>query len=286
MRPFPILIFLMLAPMAPGCGPEPLEEAPVSIDDPVRHLWLHFDDEQPDALNSALDEYTAHLLDCEGDTTDRPECDLENGLSTTMLTADELSELVESDRMAGYPDDEYLETAVSLVVGQRMPITVGVIEDVLIQPNQAEVFPHFDSYERTYLTSMEDYLAGGEEFLHTTNEVVSDYILTQATYTLLLDFRQWTWTHDGDDHRVVGIRSWLYDGAELPADNMVMAFTFSLEFLVPYVHDDAQTWRTQALWSHADITDLEEQDGFWEDALRDGTIDGFEQMQEWVDENY
>jgi len=280
------LAFPLAALIAAGCGPEPLEEAPVSIDDPIRHLWVHFDDEQPDALNSAIDEFTAHLLLCEDDTEDLPECDLENGLSTTMLTTDELAELVDSDRMAGYPDAEYLDAAESLVVGRRMPITVDIIEDVLIQPNQDEVFPHFDTYERTYLTSMDDYLAGDEEFLNTTNEVVSDYILTQAAYTLLLDFRQWTWSFDGTAHRVVGIRSWLYDGAELPSDNLVMAFTYSLEILIPYVHDDTETWRTQALWAHADITDLEEEEGFWEDALRDGTIDGFDQMQTWVDENY
>ena len=282
---------LVLAPLSfvlvtTGCGPEPLEEAPVAIDDPVRHLWVHFDDEQPDALNSALDEFTTHLLGCEASAEELPECDLENGLSTTMLTKEELAELVDSDRMAGYPKDEYLENSQSLVVGRRMPITVAIIEDVLIQPNQAEVFPHFDTYERTYLTSMDDYLAGDEEFLHTIAEVVSDYILTQAAYTLLLDFRQWTWTYEGTDHRVVGIRSWLYDEAELPSDNMVTAFTFSLEFLIPYVHDDAQTWRTQAVWAHADITDLEEEEGFWEDTLRDGTIDGFDQMQDWVDEHY
>lgn len=269
-----------------GCPPEELEPAPEDIDDPIRAFWTHFGDEQPDVLNQAVDTFVAHLLDCEASGAETPECDLENGLSTTMLTDEDVAEVVEDGRMEEYPTAEEWDTAVSVVVGRRMPISVDIIEDVLIGPDQQEIFPHFEQYERTYLTSRSDYEDGTDEFLRTVNDVTSSYIITTASYTLWLDMRQWTWAYGETDRRVVCIRSWLHEDATFPSEGMTMAFTFSMEVLIPYVGDDEQTWRTMALWAHADIEDTEEKPGFWEEQLAEGTIDGFDEMQDWVDDNY
>jgi len=204
-----------------------------------------------------------------------------------MITDDELVELVEMDKLAAYPTDDYWEQAVSIVVAQQMPITVEVVEDVLIQPNQSEVFPQFETYERTYLTSEDDYLDGSAEFLRTSNEVLSNYVLNvTAEYLLWLDFRQLWWDDGESERRVVIVRSWFDDEAVLSMDGAAVGFTYSIEVLIPYTADNDQVWRTQALWSHADIPGSGDDQAFWENQLRDGTVDGFDQLQGWVDDNY
>ena len=195
-------------------------------------------------------------------------------------------QLIDLGTLLSYPSEDYWEQAVSLVVARRMPMTAETVEDVLLQPNQNDVFPQFEEYERTFLTSLDDYLAGSEEFVRTINEVVSDYTLTTAEYTLYLDMRQLDWD-DGDQvRRVVIIRSWFEDEATVGIDGAAVGFTYSIEILIPYTTDTAQHWRTQALWSHADIPGDGDDHDFWENQLRDGTTDGFDQLQDWVDEHY
>jgi hypothetical protein len=287
----PLVTTAIVILCAPGCRP-PLEEAPEQIDDPIQYLFVNFEDEDPAGLLLALDTYTGFLDECEA-TADgeggnsRPECDLEQGLSTAMITDDDLAELVDIGKLAAYPTDEYWQQAVSIVVAQQMPMTVEVVEDVLIQPGQDQVFPQFETYERTYLTSEDDYLDGSEDFLRTSNEVLSNYVLNvTAEYLLYLDFRQLAWDDGESERRVVIIRSWFEDEAVLSMNDAAVGFTYSLEVLIPYTADHDQVWRTQALWSHADIPGTGDDQAFWENQLRDGTIDGFDQLQAWVDGNY
>jgi len=275
---------------ATGCRPG-LEEAPTEIDDPIQFFFTNFEDDDPADLYQALEMYGSFLEECEETETDdgneRPECDLEEGLSTTMITNDDLGQLIEMDKLAEVPPEEQWEQAVSIVVAQKMPMTVETVEDVLIQTNQDEVFPQFETYERTYLTSLDDYLAGGEAFLRTENDVVSNYVLdVTATYKLWLDFRQLDWDDGDQTRRVVIISSWFHDDAVLSLDGATVGFTYSIEILIPYTHDTSQVWRTQALWSHADLPLDGDDHEFWENQLRDGTIDGFDQLQAWVDANY
>jgi len=284
-----ILVALALI-LAAGCRPG-LEDAPLDIDDPILFFFQHFEDEDPATLELALETYTGFLEECEetedGDgVNSRPECDLETGLSTSMLVNDDVTELIDMGKLVAYPADEHWEQAVSLVVARRMPMTVEIVEDVLLQPNQNDVFPQFEEYERTFLTSLDDYLAGTEEFVRCSNEVVSDYTLTTAEYTLYLDMRQLDWDDGDQQRRVVIIRSWFEDQAEVGIDGATVGFTYSIEILIPYTDDTDQHWRTQALWSHADIPGTGDDHEFWENQLRDGTVDGFDQLQEWVDNHY
>ncbi len=272
---------------APGCS-EPLDEAPTDIDDPLHHMFVHFHDEDTAQLQQAFTTYVTFLEGCEGaGGEDRPECDLDQGLVTTMLTNEEVQPFVDAGTLDELPTDEQWAQAVSLAVGRRMAISVDVLEDVLIQPDQAAPFTQFEEYEREYLSSMEDYLAGAEEFLHTRNEVVSSYVITTAELILMLDFRQIQWDDGDQQRRVVVILSWFAEDAYFASEGAAAGFTFSLEVLIPTRDDPDETWRTQAMWSHADLTEMEDDDReFWEDTLRDGTIDGFDQMQYWVDQNY
>jgi hypothetical protein len=272
-----------------GCRPG-LEDAPDDIDDPIRHFFVHAEDDDPAALTSALDLFTAFLLECEDtaadDGNERPECDLEQGLSTSMIDDGDVDELIALGKHGDHPTDEQWEQAVSIVVARKMPMTVEQVEGVLMLPDQQDVFPQFDSYERTYLTDQEDYLAATEPFLRTENDVVSNYVLdVTATYKLWLDFRQLDWTHDGQTYRVVLVRSWFDDDAVLSLDGASVGFTYSIEILIPYPTDPTQLWRTQGLWSHADLPLDGDDHDFWENQLRDGTIDGFDQLQTWVDEH-
>ena len=271
-----------------GCRPA-LEEAPDEIDDPIQYFFVHFEDEGDEGLTNALNTYTAFLDECEATATDdggndRPECDLEQGLSTKMITDAELEEMRDGDLIAGYPTDEQWEQAVSIVVARKMPTTAEVVEDVLMLPDQNNVFPQFEEYDRTFLTEEDDYRAGTDTFLRTRNEVVSNYVLdVTATYRLYLDFRQVDWDDGEQIRRVVIIRSWFYDEAELSLSGATVGFTYSIEILIPYIHDSSKLWRTQALWSHADLPLDGDDQAFWENQLRDGTIDGFDQLQDWID---
>ncbi len=270
-----------------GCA-EPLEEAPADIDDPLHHMFVHFHDADTAPLQQAFTTYVDFLEGCAADEgADRPECDLDNGLVTTMLTDAEVQPFVDAGTLDALPTEEQWAQAVSLAVGRRMEISVDVIEDVLIQPDQHIPFTQFEEYEREYLSSMEDYLAGAEEFLHTRNEVVSSYVITTAEMTLMLDFRQIQWIEGDETRRVVVILSWFAEDAHFETEGAAAGFTFSLEVLIPTRDDPEDTWRTQAMWSHADLTEMEDDDhAFWEDTLRTGTMDGFDQLQYWVDQNY
>ena len=274
-----------------GCGPEALPQAPVEVDDPIRHFFVHFEDEDTVELENALATYVSFLEDCEaeaggGEGESSPECDLEHGQTTSMLDEVEITSLVEEERLASLPTAEQWEQAVSIVVGRHMPISVDVVEDVLLQPDQAEIFSHFESYERTYLTSLDAYQDRSAEFLRTIADVRTSYILTWGDYLLYLDFRSLDWDDGGDGRRVMMIRSWLYDGVDLGVDDASAAFTFSIELSIPYTRNPDEIWRTQAAWSHGDLPGDGDDHAFWEDQLRDGTIDGFDQLQEWVDEHY
>ncbi len=290
-RPRPALSILLALALAAGACRPGLEDAPDQIDDPIQYFFTHCEDADPAGLEQALEQYVTFLEDCEQteteDGNERPECDLEEGLSTTMITDDDLQELIDLGKLVEVPTGEQWEQAVSIVVAQKMPITVEIVEDVLIGPDQHEVFPQFEEYDRTYLTSRDDYLDRSELFLRTENDVVSNYVLdVTATYKLWLDFRQVEWD-DGDQvRRVAIIRSWFDDDAVLSLDGATVGFTYSIEILIPYTHDTSQVWRTQALWSHADLPLDGDDHEFWENQLRDGTIDGFDQLQDWVDEHY
>ena len=273
-----------------GCRPG-LDPAPEEIDDPIRHFFLRFEDEDTGELQRGVETYVAFLEQCEETAVEdggnsRPECDLEQGLSTTMLVEAEVAPMVEEGKLADLPTDEQWEQAVSLVVARRMPISAHTVEDVLLLPNQSDIFPHFVEYERTYLTSLEDYRAGIAEFLRTENEVRTEYILNAwGEYTLLLDFRSIHWDDGETERRVVIVRSWLYDDAVVGISDASVGFTFSIEINIPYTFDHDQVWRTQGAWSHADLPGPGDDHDFWENQLRDGTIDGFDQLQNWVDEH-
>lgn len=276
--------------LAGGCRP-PLEEAPEEIDDPIQYFFVHFADGEQDGLIQALETYTAFLEECELTATDdggneRPECDLENGLSTEMITDDDLAMLIDDGTLAEVPTEEQWDQAVSIVVAREMDMTAGVVEGVLMLPNQADVFPQFEEYERTFLTSQDDYLDGPERFLHTRNDVVSNYVLdVTAEYRLFLDFQQIDWDDGEQVRRVVIIASWFHDDAVLSLGGATVGFTFSIEVLIPTSDDPSRHWRTQGLWSHADLPLDGDDHAFWENQLRDGTIDGFDQLQAWVDQH-
>ncbi len=291
--PTPVLVFAVattLLSLGSGCRPA-LEEAPEQIDDPIQYFFVQFEDAELDGLTQALSTYTDFLVECEatdnGDgTNERPECDLENGLSTAMITDADLGELIDAGMLAELPTADEWEQAVSIVVAREMPTTAAVIEGVLMLPTQNEVFPQFEQYDRTFLTSQDDYLAGDERFLRTSNQVVSNYVLdVTATYQLYLDFQQIDWDDGEQVRRVSIIRSWFFDDAELSLSGAEAGFTFSIEILIPTTDDPDRVWRTQGLWSHADLPLDGDDQAFWENQLRDGTIDGFDQLQTWIDEH-
>ena len=289
--PRPTLIALFAVALCLGACREGLEEAPDQIDDPIQYFFTNFEDADDAGLEQALEQYAGFLEECEETETDdgneRPECDLEQGLSTTMITDSDLTELIDLGKLVDYPTEEQWEQAVSIVVAQKMPMTVETVEDVLMGTNQNEVFPQYEEYERTFLTNEDDYLAGTVPFLRTENDVVSNYVLdVTATYKLWLDFRQVEWDDGEQTRRVAIIRSWFDDEAVLSLDGATVGFTYSIEILIPYSDDTSQVWRTQALWAHADLPLDGDDHDFWENQLRDGTIDGFDQLQAWVDENY
>ncbi len=271
-----------------GCRP-PLEEAPEQIDDPIQYFFVHFADEDQEGLIQALATYTEFLEECEetasdGGGNERPECDLEQGLSTEMITDDDLTMLIDDGTLADYPTAGEWEQAVSIVVAREMDMEAEVVEGVLMLPNQDEVFPQFEQYDRTFLSSEDDYLDGAERFLHTRNDVVSNYVLdVTAEYRLYLDFQQIEWDDGEQVRRVVVIASWFHDNAVLSLGGATLGFTFSIEILIPTSDDPSKHWRTQGLWSHADLPLDGDDHAFWENQLRDGTIDGFDQLQDWVD---
>jgi hypothetical protein len=270
-----------------GCRPG-LDPAPVEVDDPLLHFFQHFEDDQTEELERALWTYADFLDECEETALDegnsRPECDLETGLSTTMLQDADLTPLVEEGRLADYPTEEQWEQAVAIVVARRMPVSADTVEGVMLLPNQSDVFPHFERYERTYLTSLDDYEAEVVDLLRTENDVRTEYILSAwGEYILLLDFRSIHWDDGESDRRAVIIRSWLYDDAVVGIDGASVGFTFSIEVNIPCTDDHGEVWRTQGAWSHADLPGTGDDHDFWENQLRDGTIDGFDQLQDWID---
>ncbi len=273
-----------------GCRP-PLEEAPEEIDDPIQYFFVHFADGGQAGLTQALATYTAFLEECEATATEgggneRPECDLEQGLSTAMIDDDDLTMLVDDGTLADYPTEEEWEQAVSIVVARKMDTTAEVVEGILMLPEQNEVFPQFEEYERTFLSSQDDYLGGQDRFLHTRNDVLSNYVLdVTAEYRLFLDFQQIDWDDGEQVRRVVIISSWFYDDAVLSLSGATVGFTYSIEVLIPTSDDASKVWRTQGLWSHADLPLDGDDQAFWENQLRDGTIDGFDQLQVWIDEH-
>ena len=173
-------------------------------------------------------------------------------------------------------DDRQIEDANGTVSLQEMPCTWAETEALLTRPDQQVVFEGtFDNYERTYVTSRNEYEDAREslEFapilsvlpdLHaddhvhdgletsvllTANQITSTELGVTLEYEYLLDFRHGVYEVQGEMLPVWLILSWLKEPASGQGGNNTFEQSYSLE--VTFGNGDSSL-RIFANWSFVD----------------------------------
>jgi len=272
-----ISFFLAVALSFSACTPPP--PAPEGLDDAARFVFREFyaDDATVGVgLTGLLNWYDdeGYSLAGQGATIDE-QTETEGVQPASAFT---LADLQWEDlaRLSLPDDDRNLEDANGTVSLQEMPCTWSETEALLTRPDQEVVFEGtFDSYDRTYVTSRDDYESAHEslEFasilsalpdLHaddhvhdglestvmiTTNQIASTELGVTLEYEYLLDFRHGIYEVQGELTPVWMILSWLKEPASGQGGANTFEQSYSLE--VTYGTDDTSL-RIFANWSFVD----------------------------------
>jgi hypothetical protein len=260
-----------------ACTPPP--PAPEGLDDAARFVFREFysDDATVGAgLTGLMNWYQdeGYSLEGQGATIDE-DTELEDVRPASAFTLANL-EWEDLARISLPDDGRDLVAANGIVSLQEMPCTWIETEALLTRSDQNVVFEGtFDSYERTYVTSRDDYEAAREslaftpilsslpdlhapDYVHdglepsvmlTTNHIASTELGVTLNYDYLLDFRHGLYEVQGEQLPVWMILSWLKEPASGPGGANTFEQSYSIE--VTYGTGDSSL-RIFANWSYVD----------------------------------
>lgn len=139
------ILFLLVVPLA-ICACR-VSEAPESVDALARWYWVNYEDLTDEDVLDGVQNLDAEVLILDGKDKMPLKAKLED------LQASEIAHLP-------LPPGTNPTLAQGLVVVTVMPCTLAQIESIFIGDNFAKDFPDvYDSYQRDYETSVEDYLS-------------------------------------------------------------------------------------------------------------------------------
>jgi len=251
----PIVVLLALF----ACRPP---EAPDTFAEMMVFGFVHFDDEDPDSLQS-LGEKMIPWLDGHLEET------LE-GYETAPMTP---TDLVEAGIDA--PDRNAI---VGVAVG--LDYTVGVMELAggITHPNQDEIFDIYLEFERKDLTDRDCFLARDCEFHRTEDSLHSDVGLGIELWT---DYQTNFRNVDLEDGTEIVIHQSVTDH---PVDFNIEAIAVYQQygFSLAWERDDGTTRRAQAMWADMELLEGDAGEGFHLNLTINSMQNGAENMDAYL----
>ncbi len=247
-----------------ACQPPP--PAPEGLDESSRYLVREFYSDDA-TFQAGLQGYLAwfrddgaELLDVENTVDNIGEFQLQNLADTDVAHLP----------LTGGNDVGLAAGVVSLAV---MNCPIRESERLLMRRDQHNLFDDFEDYERTYLTSRDDYLAGWDDGFAAVNQPLdpfadgfdgapyassilqTDSMIDPAyefpvgnfpPYPMHLDFRHGVFDIDGEATEIFTILTFIEEGTVNEGGTVTLDQSFSME--VNAVWDDGSTLRTLAVW--------------------------------------
>ncbi len=266
-----LLVFATAALSA--CTPPP--EAPTDLSDLSLFLFAEFDNEDPLVMQAGVVNMLAFLEGFEADGGD---------LSVGSAVGDRAWSLpvLDEANWGGAPhwDGHLVEDQLPVAVAARSEYggaahaeLVGLADQTPLESSSSA------AYDRTFVTSFDDWLAGDVDSLETSNEIHRQNILLDLVYTAFKDYR-WVELPDDGGMAVVS-RSWITE--QYINDNGVdtMDFFSNVELTVP---SGDGTLRYNALWG-AVIFDPALDETVLVNTARNGIRDGFQNTEDYLAAN-
>lgn len=251
---------LLLAVVATGCKRPP--ETPDGLDASLRHLLASFygtDTELATGLDGLSEWYAAEGKDLLGKSAT-----IDNVGSFTLedLRTDEVGHF--TPRPKGDPAD-----APGVIAVAELPCRWKQTDDLLVRPDQDEVFTDFDFYDRTYVTPLaayEDARSGGFEpidepiddlesvpgtLLLTANETSGTEMGVTIPFDLVMHARHGEFEVDGQPTKASLYATWMPERAEAKGgvNTMEQSYTFEID-----LERGNQTLWVYASWSEVQTT--------------------------------
>lgn len=233
------LLFALLTATMVGCRPP---EAPSQFEEMLVYGFVHFDDEEPDAL-IALGDVLIPWLETEFSS-------LEEGYEIASMTGEDLEE----SGVGGQSSADILGVAVGV------DYTGGDIErfvDAMVWPAQDDIFSHYVTFERDILTGDDCFADGGCERFRSADDLHAEIALGiefWSTYEVAM--RRLTLS-DGSPavvHQLIGP-----DPTEFSTEIIKVYQQYGFSFL--YNNDLGQARRVQALWADGELLSSDAAEG-------------------------
>jgi len=234
-RAFPFLLCIF------GC--KKVEPAPTDVDGILHWTWSQYGDGTDEALAEGI--RNAH------DALDADHIDVLDG-TTTSLTPEEAA-------LVGWVDPD-IASAQGLFVARSFACTLPALEALLTEQDQAAAYPDtFDSYDRTYTSDLDAYLARETAFV--TWDAVYTSSLIGSSYT---------------SHLVSGLRYVpVLDAEQSPHGPVILSRTVMVE---PAIFEEGsgksidQNLQVEAFWE-PDPGQIVHLYGMWEEATFGAGLD-------------
>ena len=282
MTTFRILTALAIASTFAACktaveAPEGLSESPIG--DINLYLFSNFDDPDPAVMQRGMEEMKAFLEGFEAGTDEVEGVDL-SVESDPVPRFLEIAPLTEehwggAPHWTGHDPADQLPRALAVRSahdGTAHAEIVGIEDQTPFESSSSA------AYNRTFVTSFDDWLAGDADTLVTENEIHRDNLLLDLWYTAYKDYR---WVEMEDGSMAVVARSWIdqqYINDQDPDDTM--DFFSNMEVTIP---SGDGVLRYNALWG-AVVFEPEVSEGILTSTVRSGMQESYEKTEDWLND--
>jgi len=251
----------------------PNYNAPTTPAELSLYLFREFDHADPGVLRAGVINLRTFLEDFETTTS------LDMG-STVGDRAWTIAALTEADwggapHWAGHNPDDQLPMAVAVRSSfgtDDHAALVGLVDQTPLEPSNQH-------YDRSFVTSWDEWINRESLSLQTTNSITRENILMTLTFTSYKDYR-WVQLPDEDGWAVVG-RSWIIQQYENEGGGTTMDFNSNVELTVP---SGSGTLRYNTLWSAMHFG-VELADSVLMNLIRNGIQDGYEATEAYLEAN-
>lgn len=259
----------LAAALLGGCKAPP--DAPGELSDLTAYLFEHVADEDPAALEAAV-ESLAVWFDDNG--LEEPE----EGFTVAPLSFQAAQGLPGLD-LSGLSQEEFTDGLVGAAVVSVHRHDVDGLAEALVAADQMEVFPDdYKVFERSFIVGPDCFIAHDCELAEATNYSESTYAgilsVTSENYT------QWRWV-ETEERTALVHRSWLTAPADIdPALAEIPAQFFTT---AAFRLDDGTVVRMQTVWFVALLASIEANNFMLNNFIKSLRKSG-EQVEAWLDD--
>lgn len=234
---------LLALPLLVACKRPP--EAPAELDALCSYLFEHMGDEDPEALEVAVENLAAWFAE---NGLEAPQ----EGFEVTQIDADTAYSLPEID-LSETSREEFLDGLVGASVVNQHGHILDDMAHAIVEADQMDVFPDdYIEFERDYQTDLGCFMDGSCEAVEATNYSWAKYggVLNVKSE----NYAVWRWIETEQRSALVH-RAWLTGPAEIEPALAAIPAEFFVTATFPL--DDGTMIRMQAVWFVATLATVE-----------------------------